>query len=108
MSTININGVNITGRNITVKNNRVIIDGKDVTPDSKQINISVQGDVGDIKVDMCEKIIVTGNASQVSTTSGDIEVGGSVGGSAKTISGDINCGNIGGDASTMSGDITKK
>jgi hypothetical protein len=49
---ISINGMNIyTGRNITIRNNQVIIDGVDVTPDSKQIKIEVIGSIDSIRAD---------------------------------------------------------
>jgi hypothetical protein len=83
----------------------VIVDGKDFTPDSKQITIEVHGDIQSLKADCCETICVTGNVGSVSTQSGDIECG-PVAGNVQTMSGDVECGDIGGQVSTMSGDIT--
>lgn len=94
------------GRVITVHNGRVIVDGKDVTPEAKEINISVNGNVEKIEADACQKISVTGDVGSVATQSGDVDVGGSVRGSVQTMSGDVECGgNIGGSASSMSGDV---
>lgn len=109
MNTIRINGITITGgRSITVTNGRVMIDGKDVTPDAKDIRIEVAGNLERIEADACNSISVSGDAGLVSSTSGDISVGGNVGGSVSTVSGDIDCGAIAGSASTVSGDIKNR
>jgi hypothetical protein len=106
MNTININGITVSsGRTISVVNNRVFVDGKDVTPDAKDIRIEVTGNVDRIEADACNNISVSGDAGNVVTQSGNINVGGNVGGSAQTMSGDIDCGSVGGNATTMSGDI---
>ncbi len=106
-STIVINGVTISGgRNITVRNGKVIVDGKDVTPDAKEINISVTGKVDRLEADACSKISVTGDVGSVETMSGNVDVGGNITGSVETMSGDVDCGgSIGGSVSTMSGDV---
>jgi hypothetical protein len=105
MSKITINGVTYQGGNSVVAiGNRVLIDGKDVTPDAKIINITVDGDLDSVSADCCQKIIVNGNAKSVNTQSGDIECK-DVTGSVKTMSGDVEAGNVGGDISTMSGDV---
>jgi hypothetical protein len=105
MSTITINGNTYSGDNITISNGKVIINGKDVTPDGKEINISVQGNVNELKVDNCNKIFITGNVKNVSTKSADVDISGNVEGSIQTMSGDVDCGKISGSVSTMSGDI---
>ncbi len=107
MNKVVINGVTIIGgRSIVVRNGRIMVDGKDVTPDAKEINISVAGNVDRLEADACQKITVTGNVGNVATQSGDVDVGGNVNGSVQTMSGDVDCaGSIGGSASTMSGDI---
>lgn len=67
-STIVINGVTISGgRNVTIRNGKVIVDGKDVTPDAKEINISVTGNVERLEADACQKISITGDAGSVTT-----------------------------------------
>ncbi len=105
MSTVTINGKTYSGNNIVVSNNKVIVDGKDITPDSKQININVEGNITDLKVDCCDKISIKGNVGSANSSSGDISIDGNVSGGVQTMSGDIKCGNIGGSVSTMSGDI---
>lgn len=112
MSTITINGNtisgNLSGRNIYINNNKIIIDGVDVTPDSKEINITVSGNIEQLSVDSCNKFSVTGDVGNLKTINGDVDVTGNVNGSVKTVSGDIDCGNISGDVSTVSGDVKHK
>jgi hypothetical protein len=105
MSTITINGNTYSGNNIVVTKGKVIINGKDVTPDSKEININVEGNIEELKVDTCDSIIINGDVSNITTQSGDVEISGNVTGSIQTMSGDVDCGTVGGSISTMSGDI---
>ena len=77
----------------------------DITPDSKNITITVEGNVETLEVEACTKISVAGDVSSLSTVSGDVEVGGHVLGNVQTMSGDVDCGNVGGNISTMSGDV---
>lgn len=106
MNSIKINGNNIVGgKNITIKNGRVIVDGNDVTgEDSKVITIEIIGNVEELSVDACTKVTITGSTGPIKTMSGDVKCG-DVNGSVKTMSGDVRCGSIAGDVSTMSGDI---
>lgn len=107
MSTVRINGTTITGgRSIVISNGKVLVDGKDVTPNAKEISIAVTGNIDRLEADVCQKISVTGDAGNIVTQSGDVEIGGSVTGSVQTMSGDVDCGgSIGGSVSTMSGDV---
>lgn len=97
------------GKNITVINNRVIIDGKDVTPDQKEITIIVEGDLENLAVDSCESVNIKGSVyGDVKTMSGGLKVEGNISGNVKTMSGDIKCkGEIHGSINTMSGDIKR-
>ncbi len=101
---VNINGKSYSGRSVIIKNGKVIIDGVDVTPDAKHIDIIVDGDIDKLDIDMCNKLMVKGNVNTLASTSADVECG-DVTGSVKTVSGDIQCGNIGGDVTTTSGDV---
>lgn len=105
MSKITINGVTYSGNNVTVVNGKVIVDGNDYTPDSKKIDIMVEGCINDLKVDCCDKIMVNGAVGHIKSTSGDIEILGNVEGDVINTSGDVKCGNINGSVKTMSGDI---
>lgn len=93
---------------IVVSKGKIMVNGVDVTPDAKHINIVVTGGCGSIKVDCCESLSVDGDTGPVSTQSGDVEVKGNVDGSVSTMSGDVECGDIAGSVSTMSGDINRK
>ncbi len=107
---IKINNMNFFGRNINITNNKIIIDGVDVSSNfknDKEINISIVGDINDLSVDSCNKIKITGNANKVKTMSGDISCS-DVNGDVTTTSGDIVCGNINSSATTVSGDIKAK
>lgn len=99
-----INGKSYIGNSITISKNKVIVDGVNVTPDSKQIYINVENDIKELSVDYCEKINVAGNVHDLKTTSGDVECG-EVTGNIQTTSGDVECGNVGGNIQTTSGDV---
>lgn len=107
-SIVTVNGKVYTGDNVTIVDGKVMVNGKDVTPNGKTINISVQGNIAQLKCDVCTKIEVTGDAGRLETMSGDVTVSGSVSGGIKTMSGDITCGNVSGSVETMSGDINKR
>lgn len=105
MATITINNKTYVGNSITITNGKVIIDGKDTTPDAKEINISVDGNIEELNVDACNKVFVNGSVGDIRTQSGDVDVSGDVSGMISTMSGDVKCGNVGGKISTMSGDV---
>lgn len=107
MNTVIINGKTITaGRNITVSGNRVFVDGKDMTPDAKDIRIEVNGNLESLSADACHTINVAGSVGDVATQSGDVKCG-DVSGSVNTMSGDVRCGAVSGNVRTMSGDIQR-
>ena len=101
---IRINGTYI-GNNLTIRDNKIIIDGKDVTVDTKEVTISIDGNVEKLEVDYCQKLFVNGEVGHIKTLSGDVEVSGEVKGSIQTMSGDVDCGNVNGSISTISGNI---
>jgi len=105
MSNIIINGTTYSGDSVVITNGKVIINGTDVTPDSKEINIKVEGNISELKIGACNKLEITGDVSNVKTQSGDVEISGNVLGSVQTTSGDVECGNVGGSISTTSGDV---
>ena len=105
---ININGKTIFGKSISINNNKIIIDGEDVTPDSKEISIKVEGNIEKLSVDACNQVTVTGDVGKINTMSGDVDVTGNVTGNIETMSGDVHCGNVGGKIKTMTGDIRTK
>ena len=107
MGTIRVNGMSISGSNISITNGKIIVDGKDMTPDQKEIKIEVIGDIDTLSVDACNEVSVKGNIGKLKTMSGDVEVTGDVTGDVSSMSGDIRCGNISGSVKTMSGNIKR-
>ena len=105
MNTISINDNKYSGNNIIVTNGKVIINGKDVTPESKEININVEGNIDELKVDACNKVFVNGNIDNLKIQSGDVDITGDITGNIEIMSGDVNCGMVGGSISTMSCDV---
>lgn len=105
MSTIVINGKPYSGNNIVVTNGKVTIDGKDETPETKEINISVEGNIEKLKVDSCNVVSVTGAVTSVSTVSGKVKITGNVSGGVQTVSGNVDCGDVGGPINSVSGNI---
>lgn len=113
MSRIVINGVTVAqGRNVSIVNGQVIVDGKTVGMDgelaeAKVFNIVVEGDADRVDGSFA-KIRVQGSAGTVKSMSGDITVEGDVNGSAETMSGDVKVkGNVQGHVKTVSGDIRR-
>ena len=112
MNRVSINGVVISGdlvggSSVQICNGKVTINGKDVTPDSKNINISIEGNVDTLKIDCCNTVDIKGNVKSVQTTSGDIDCG-DVEGDIKTVSGDVDCGKVSGAIRTVSGDVNHR
>jgi hypothetical protein len=102
---INIDNNSYSGKNIVITNGKVFIDGMDVTPDSKNIEIKIEGNIDELKVDSCNSISVLGSVKNINTLSGDVDVVGHVDGNLKTMSGNIKCNDVKGSISTMSGNI---
>ena len=105
MSNININGKSYIGNSLIISNGKVIVDGKDVSPESKTITIQVDGNIAQLNVDNANKVSVIGNVEKLSTMSADVEVSGMVKGNISTMSGDVECGDVHGGISTMSGNV---
>jgi DUF4097 and DUF4098 domain-containing protein YvlB len=112
MNTISINGMNVSGsfsgKGVVIANGKVFVDGQDVTPDSKNITIEVNGNVDKLQVDACSKITVKGSVGDIKTQSGDVNVEEDVRGSISTMSGDVDCNQVHGSVSTMSGNIKNR
>ena len=113
-SNIIINGNSYTGNNVSIINGKIIIDGNDVTPDSKTITIDITGNLGSLKADVVNKVSITGNVDgdvqigtgDVQIGTGDVQIGSDVHGNIKTGVGDIKVqGNVSGNAKTGVGDI---
>ena len=104
---IQINSSSYGGKNIVIKNNRIIIDGVDVTADhkdAKEILITVTGDLETLDVEYAKAIQINGNVGKVNSGSGDVNCG-NVSAGVRTGSGDVECESISGDVQTGSGDV---
>lgn len=108
------NNVTINGRvvvgdvcgSLQITGGRVIINGKDVTPDAKEISITIEGDVQALDVDVCNQVTVNGSAGRVKTGTGNVKCG-DVSGNVTTNTGYIRCKSVAGSVSTNTGDIHK-
>lgn len=104
MSTIIINGQKFNGTNVTIKNGVVTVDGEQYKSSDKIIKIDITGNVDSLNIDSCESLNVSGNVTDLQTTSADVTCN-DILKNAKTTSGDIKANSIKGDATTISGDI---
>jgi hypothetical protein len=105
---VTINGVSYSGMNVSVSNNRVFVDGKEVNPEGKEIRISVEGDIGKLDVDSCDRIDVSGSVKgNVNVSAGNASCG-DVGGNVETTAGNVTCGAVSGNVHTMAGNISRK
>ena len=101
-----IDGRKFEGKNITINNGKVIVDG--VSQDgelSGTVNVSVHGDVE--RLENNSGNVTAENVGDISTGSGDVTCS-SVSGSIRTGSGDVECGSVGGSIRTGSGDVTHR
>ena len=107
-SYISINGKSMffSGGNIVVNGDRVIIDGKEIDMgEQKTINITVEGNAGDISGDF-EEIKVRGVVQSVLNKNGSIVIEGDVHGNVENKNGNISImGSVFGDAETKNGNI---
>ena len=92
---------------ITMKDGKIIIDGKTVQEcsDNVSIKIEITGSVKYIKTTSGD-VTVKGNVTNVKTMSGSVHCQ-TVEGNVSTMSGSVTCDNIEGNCSTMSGSIMK-
>lgn len=115
MNVVTINGktYKVEGK-VSIVNGTIFANGKKVQDyeeaekDEKKINISIEGDVEKIDVDVCDSITVSGDVKNINTMSGYVEVHGYVFGDVKTMSGNVDCGYVAGDVSSISGDIKRR
>ena len=102
-----VNGIKYSGSKINITNGKVIIDGKRVdTGDAKEIKIEVHGDIDVLDVDVCEYVTVDGNVGDVKVSQGDITIKGSAMDKVTNSQGNINIGgDLNGDAKNSMGNI---
>lgn len=106
MAKMTINNRGYVGNSITVINDRVIIDGKEIpAEDEKVITIQVEGNVDNLNVDACKQVSVNGTVGSLTTVSGDVDCM-AVHGNVQTTSGDVECTEVQGSVKTVSGDVS--
>lgn len=101
-----INGVTYSGRNISIQNGIVNVDG-DVKTQTLvgPVNVVVNGNVERLTSETGK--VTANDVGSISTGSGDV-VCKSVSGSVSTGSGDVKCGKVNGSIKTGSGDISRR
>lgn len=90
-----INGTQISGGSILIRDGKVFIDGKEL--DENKVSSMINN--ANIKIE------INGDVEQVDTVSGDVVVNGLVGKNINTVSGDVRAGSVYGYVSTVSGSI---
>lgn len=107
--TVSINGRSYTGTSVSIKDGKVIVDGKpqDGAPLAGPISVQVMGDCNLIECGSGDVTVSGTVRGDVKTISGDVRCG-DVGGGIQAISGNVNCGHVAGSTHTVSGNINKK
>ena len=101
-----VNGDKFVGRNVTIINGKVTIDGVVQGNYTDQvINVTIEGDVGSIRNDSGD--VTAHDVGSIKVGSGDVNCK-NVGGNVMTGSGDVECGDVKGKVQTGSGDIRRK
>ena len=108
MANMIINNNGHIGTSISVINGKVFIDGKEVKlEDQKTINISIDGVVDNLSVDVCSSLQVKGHVNTIKTASANV-ICHNVDGNINTTSGDVDCEDVKGSVQTVSGDVSAK
>ena len=105
-SFVTINGKTYSGKSVSVRNGKVIIDGNEQKCDDKIINIMVEGDIERLDVGCAEKIAIAGNVGSVKTDTANVDINGNVEGGVTTEVGNVKCGDVGGNVRSEVGNIT--
>lgn len=113
--TVVVHGDYVHGKSIgsmVINGGKIIVDGKPLNEldqeDEKVINITIEGSVERLEVEVCSNITVKGDAHRVHTHCGDIDITGNVSGDVHTNCGSISCGNVEGDCHTNMGSIVRR
>ena len=100
--------INIKGNNVSIINNKIFVDGKEIGTEEKEINIIVEGNLDKLEVDCCNSIKVNGVTKDVEVSNGNITISGDVKGNVNNINGNIIAKVINGNCKTKNGDILCK
>ena len=97
--------INIKGNNVSIINNKIFVDGKEIGTEEKEINIIVEGNLDKLEVDCCNSIKVNGVTKDIEVSNGNIAISGDVKGNVNNINGNIIAKVINGNCKTKNGDI---
>ena len=97
--------ISIEGNNVSIINNKIFVDGKEIETEEKVINIIVEGNLDKLEVDCCNSIKVNGVTKDVEVSNGNIFINGDVKGNVNNINGNIIAKAINGNCKTINGDI---
>ena len=101
----NIKNSSIEGNSVSIINNKIFVDGKEIETEEKVINIIVEGNLDKLEVDCCNSIKVNGVTKDVEVSNGNISINGDVKGNVNNINGNIIAKVINGNCKTINGDI---
>ena len=101
----NLKNSSIEGNSISIINNKIFVDGKEIETEEKVINIIVEGNLDKLEVDCCNSIKVNGVTKDVEVSNGNISINGDVKGNVNNINGNIIAKAINGNCKTINGDI---
>lgn len=105
-----LNGKEYSGSALTIKNNKVYIDGQFIDTEKEekngilQLNLNIYADVENVDCE-CETLTIYGDVGKVKTTNGNIEIHNNVNGSINTINGNVSADEIYGDIETVNGNV---
>lgn len=66
--------ISIEGNNVSIINNKIFVDGKEIETEEKVINIIVEGNLDKLEVDCCNSIKVNGVTKDVEVSNGNITI----------------------------------
>ena len=95
----------IEGNSVSIINNKIFVDGKEIETEEKVINIIVEGNLDKLEVDCCNSIKVNGVTKDIEVSNGNITISGDVKGNVNNVNGNIIAKTINGNCKTTNGDI---
>jgi len=101
----NIKNSSIEGNSVSIINNKIFVDGKEIETEEKVINIIVEGNLDKLEVDCCNSIKVNGVTKDIEVSNGNIAISGDVKGNVNNVNGNIIAKVINGNCKTKNGDI---